>query len=179
MAEERDIPLLSRYPRRCPFKAHFGPDQGIRPESPARGIASAGRVRPLAGLVRIDGLLIVLDRSHGRARRRTLGPVPQLQVAKDLLENRAVVDQADDFERPAAAGADQGIRFVDFLDPPSPRTPACAAFPNSGACRGIRRCLDPAGRCRQRPEQCCSSARSRRVQAGSHDTGRSASTLFA
>jgi hypothetical protein len=42
----------------------------------AQGLASAGGVRPLAGLGKIDDWLIVLDRSHGRARRRTLGPVP-------------------------------------------------------------------------------------------------------
>ena len=34
-----------------------------------------------------------MDRSAGRGRRRTLGPVPQLQVAQDLFYDRAVGDQ--------------------------------------------------------------------------------------
>jgi hypothetical protein len=76
-----------------------------------RGTATGGCVRPPAGLVKIDNLLIVLDRSPGRERRRTLGPVPQLKVLQDLLNNRAVADQADDCKWSAAAGTDQGVGF--------------------------------------------------------------------
>ena len=38
------------------------------------------------------------------ARRRTLGPVPQLQVAQDPFNHRAVADQADDLKGAGAAG---------------------------------------------------------------------------
>jgi len=55
-----------------------------------------------------------------RAARGTLGPMPQFQVAQDLLNDRGVSDQADNLERSGAAGTDQVICFVHFLDPPSP-----------------------------------------------------------
>ena len=102
-----------------PVRAHFGPRDSGGLESSEAGTASAG-------LVKIGNLLIILDGSPGRARRRTLGPVPQLQVAQDLFDDRAVADQADDFEWSGAAGTDQGIRFVHFLNQPGPRTPAVA-----------------------------------------------------
>ena len=96
-----------------------------------RDTASGGCVRPEAGLVRIDDLLMVLDGSPCRTRRRTFGPVPQLQVAQDLFNDRAVADQADDLERSGAAGTDQGIRFVHFLDQPGPGSSAAALQFNS------------------------------------------------
>ncbi|MBP1609269.1 MAG: hypothetical protein H6Q04_1504, partial [Acidobacteria bacterium] len=40
--------------------------------------------------------------------------------------NRAVADQADDFQWSRTAGADQGICLVRFLDQPRPRTPRLA-----------------------------------------------------
>ena len=55
-----------------------------------------------------------------------LGPVPQLQVAQDLFYDRAVADEADDFQWSRAAGTNQGIRVIHFLDQPGPRTPALA-----------------------------------------------------
>ena len=69
-----------------------------------RGTASTGCVRPLAGCVQIDDRLVVLDRSLRRGRRRPLGPVPQLQMPQDLFNDRALADQADDFQRSGAAG---------------------------------------------------------------------------
>ena len=99
------------------------------------GTASAGRVRPLAGLVKAGDLLIILDRSPGGARRRTLGPVPPLQVAQDPFNHGAVADQADDLKGAGAAGADPRVRFVHFLDQPGPRAPAAAR--ELGAAVGI------------------------------------------
>ena len=88
-----------------PVRAHFGPrDSGGLESSEARTAS--------AGLVKIGNLLIIFDGSPGGSRRRTLGPVPQLQVPQDLFNDRAVADQADDFKWSGAAGADQRIRFV-------------------------------------------------------------------
>jgi hypothetical protein len=95
-------------------------------KSPGAEAASAGRLRPLAGIVKFDDWLIVLDRAHGRAGRRTLGPVPQSQVAEDLLDDGAGADQADDLKGSRAAGADQGIGFVDSLHQPPPGASAGA-----------------------------------------------------
>ena len=77
------------------------------------GAASAGWARPLAGLVKVGDLLMVLDGSFGSGGRGALGPVPQLQVPQDLFNDRAVADQADDFERSGAAGTDEGIEKQD------------------------------------------------------------------
>jgi len=58
--------------------------------------------------------------------RRALRPVPEFQVAQDLLDHRPVADQADDFERARAVRANQGVRFVHFLYQPSPLAPDLA-----------------------------------------------------
>ena len=42
-------------------------------------------------------------------------------MAQDFLDYRAVADQADDFQRSGAAGTDQRVRFVHFLNQPRPR----------------------------------------------------------
>jgi hypothetical protein len=91
-----------------------------------RGAASGRVVRPLVGDVKAGDLLVVFDGSIGRRRRRTLGPVPQLQVPQDLLNDRTVADQADDGKRSRAAGTNQGRRFVDFLNQPGSGAPAGA-----------------------------------------------------
>ena len=83
--------------------------------APERGTTSGCCLRPVAGLIKIDDFLIALDRPPGRARRRAPGPVPQLQVAEDLLADRAFADQADDFERSAAAGTNRGPASYTFL----------------------------------------------------------------
>ena len=67
-----------------------------------------------------------MDRSPGRGWRRRLGPVPPLQVAQDLFDDRAVAEQADDFQWSRAAGTDQRVGFVHFFNQPGPRTPARA-----------------------------------------------------
>jgi hypothetical protein len=100
-------PLYTRTSLRSPLKA----------QTP--GAASAG-------LVTIGDLLIIFDGSPARARRRTLGPVSQLQVAQDLFNDRGLADQADDCNWSEAAGADQRIRFLHFLKQPRPRAPAGA-----------------------------------------------------
>jgi hypothetical protein len=66
-------------------------------------------------------IVLLMDRSRGGARRRTLGLVPQLQVAQDLLNDRGVADQTDDRKRSEAARTDEGIRFV--------HSPPLAAIP--------------------------------------------------
>jgi hypothetical protein len=43
-------------------------------------------------------------------------------VAQDFLDDRAFAEQADDLERSGAAGTNQGIRFVHFLNQPGPGT---------------------------------------------------------
>ena len=105
----RDVP--PRSPSGCPrrFRAHFRRGKSGRAESSGAGAASAG-------LVKTGNLLIILDRSPRRARRRTFGPVPELQVAQDFFDHGAVADQADDGKGSAAAGTDQGVRFEHFLD---------------------------------------------------------------
>ncbi len=42
------------------------------------------------------------------------------------MDDGAVADQADDFERSGAAGTNEGIRFVHFHNQPGPRTRAVA-----------------------------------------------------
>jgi hypothetical protein len=56
-----------------PVRAHFGPRNCGGLESLEAGTASTG-------LVKIGNLLIIFDGSPGGSRRRTLGPVPQLQM---------------------------------------------------------------------------------------------------
>lgn len=64
--------------------------------------------------------LIVKSRRRGR---RALGPVPELQVARDFFYDRAVADEADDLKRSGSSRADQGVGFVHFFDQPGPRMP--------------------------------------------------------
>ena len=59
--------------------------------------ASAGWVRPLAGLVKFGDLLIVLDGSFGSGRRGALGPVP----------HQLVPEQPDDADRMGASDGDK------------------------------------------------------------------------
>jgi hypothetical protein len=53
-------------------------------------------------------------------------PVPQFEVAQDLLDDRSVADQAEDLHESGAPRADQGGRLVDFLYQPGPGAPAGA-----------------------------------------------------
>jgi len=57
----RDATPLFPYPRQRRFQADLRRGQGGRLESRGAGTASRGCVRPLAGIVKIDDLLIVLD----------------------------------------------------------------------------------------------------------------------
>ena len=106
--EGRDVRPLSLFPRRRRIRAHFRPGKAGCVESTGAQAASGGCVRPVAGVVRVDDLLIVMDPLCGRGRRRALGPVPHLQAAQDLFDDRGVSDQADDLEWSGAAGTDQG-----------------------------------------------------------------------
>ena len=47
-------------------------------------LATLGRIRPLADLVKPGNVGIVSYGSVGHTRRRTLGPVPEFQVAQDI-----------------------------------------------------------------------------------------------
>ena len=79
------------------------------------------RLAVLSGSIRIELIMKGCWRQRGW---RTLGAVPQLQVAQDLFDDRAGADQADNFEWFGAVGTDQGICLIHFLDQPGPRTPA-------------------------------------------------------
>ena len=100
-----------------PVRAHFGPRDSGGLENSEAGTGSAG-------LVKVGNLLIIFDGSPGGSRRRPVGTVAQLQVPEDLCNDRAVADQADDFKWSGAAGADQRMRLVHFLNQPRPRAPA-------------------------------------------------------
>ena len=106
-------------PATAPISHTLPPRHGVAVlKAQAPGTASAG-------LVKIGNLLIIIfDGSPGGSRRRPLGTVPQLQVPEDLCNDRAVADQADDFKWSGAAGADQRMRLVHFLNQPRPRAPA-------------------------------------------------------
>jgi hypothetical protein len=73
---------------------------------------SLGGIRPLADLLKPRNVGIAVDTSVGRTRRRTLGPVPEFQVAQDLFDHDAVIGEADDFQRAGAARANEWVRFV-------------------------------------------------------------------
>ena len=102
------------------FQAHLRPGKAGCLESTGAQAGSGGCVRPVAGLVNIDDQIIVLDRPPGRARRRTLRLIPQLQVPEDLLDDRSIADQADDLKWSGAAATDQRVRFGYLLDQPGP-----------------------------------------------------------
>ncbi len=77
---ERESGGTSRHspsPRGCGGSRYTSAgDRGVGLESTGSGTASGGRVGPLVGFATIDGRLIIVDRRHGRGRRRALGPVP-------------------------------------------------------------------------------------------------------
>ena len=96
----------------------------LRPR--AAPAVSPGGIGPRVRLVGAGDLLIVMDGPLRGGRRGALGTVPELQVAQDPLDHRAVADQTDDFKRSAAAGTNQGIGFVYLLNQPGPRASAAA-----------------------------------------------------
>ena len=89
----------------------------------AHQTVSLGRIGPPADLLKARNVGIVAYGSVGCRRRRTLGPVPEFQVAQDFFDHGAVADQTDDFERAGAGRANQWGRFVHLLNQPRPRAP--------------------------------------------------------
>ena len=56
-----------------------------------------------------------------RRGRWAFRSIPQFEVAQDFLDDGVIIDEADNFERAAATGTHQGVRFVDLLNKPRPR----------------------------------------------------------
>ena len=86
--------------------------------------------------------LIITEGSLWPRGRWPLRSIPQLEVTQDSFNGGAVVDQADNIERAAATGTQQGIGFVNPLNQPRPGAP----YGTSEFVLGIRG-LSRLGRC--------------------------------
>ena len=60
-------------------------------------------------------------------RRGALGRIPPLKVQEDFVNDRRLVDDADDAHDGAAAGAGERVGFVNLLNQASPTAAALAA----------------------------------------------------
>jgi len=90
---------------------------------PSERQASAGKP---ASLGQSTEEIRIIDEITWRivGRRGAFGRIPQIKMQEDFLNDRRLVDDADDAHDGAAAGAGERVRFIDFADQTSPAAAA-------------------------------------------------------